>query len=346
MPASSSPASKTKARLIPEKTIELLNAFALRDILGPDTWIWSPPKGIDQATRIADTSEFMKVFLFELKAPRQSSNDYEVLFDIDTKQLQGYVDLYRTERKPDVLYVLPYTPWNDPPTSIMPPEADPRVLNEFAGWTFVIRASHLYRMIRIVTATGTSPLPIQPTIHLEYPSRHVHSPFWHYNYWDETPFWQYRPPLYPPFATALRYVPSTKGAPKLRSASILCTTLSHMLHALGHCTEPRGVAFRSKRCHRYVSRATDPFKDLLWPYREAIASSIRDLDDGLPTEAAWGNDLDLLLTDDSLGDETMARFILGADDDDRDRDIDDQPTDDDFPDVDATSSSFMVVGMR
>lgn len=340
----------TRVRLIPEKTIELLNAFALRDILGPDTWIWSPPRDVDQSTGIADTSEFLKIFLFELKAPRQSSSNREVLFDIKTKQLKRYVDLYRAGMKPDVMYVLPYTPWNKPPTSIMPPEADPKILDHFAAWTFVIRASHLYRLLRIVTVSGQSPLPGQVTVHLEYPSRHLSRYYW-YRLWNETPFWQCLPHLYPRVATSLRYNAIASTPPSnLQSASFLCTTLCHTLHAIRNCTEPRGVAFRSERCSRYDSLSNDPFKELLWFYIEAISSGIRDLEDELPTEAAWGDDFDLPLMDDSLGDGTMARFAPGADDDDRDQDIDDQPTDADtdadYADDDSPSSSFFIVGMK
>ena len=101
-------------RLIPEKTVEIQTAFSLVNHLGPDTWIWSPAKGVDQRVGNANLRKF---FMLELKAPEDSSNPY---FEIDLAQLKKYRSKYNKGSKrsaPDVMYLLPKPPQD--PSSYM-----------------------------------------------------------------------------------------------------------------------------------------------------------------------------------------------------------------------------------
>lgn len=130
-------------KVIPEKTVELWTAFALVDQLGPDTWIWSRTKYVDQD---AWTPDLRKWFVLELKAPEGDPSPY---FKIDIEQLRNYELGFSQGDHPDVLYVLPDYPWRSVPTAATRPPslAAPSVRRSFAGWAYVIRASALLGFI-------------------------------------------------------------------------------------------------------------------------------------------------------------------------------------------------------
>ena len=338
--------SSSKARLIPEKTIELWNAFALRDILGPDTWIWSPPRSIDQSAGLVDTSQLKKVLLLEFKAPYkfQPGPPYTLSFDIKASQLARYVREYSNKKIPDVLYVLPYTPWNSPPSNILPTEANSRVHRSFAKWAFVVRASHLYRLLRIVHFnTNKRALPETATVHLLHPQSIVGHGWCHWHFypnlplctesWKDEAFWDASPPIMSTSLTVLYSSAKSKTPPY--EDTICCTTLLHVLTLLKHCSEVRGIAFRSSDLMRDHSRQYDQF-DLL--YGPSIDRETGSLDDGIPSENEWRNDVDLLLADESLL-ETSNALLTASDDD--------VPVPrDDVPDEDAASpSTLMAVGI-
>ena len=93
-------------RLVPEKTIELHTALAILGHLGHETSIWSYTSGIDQGVW---SDNFRKFFMLELKAPEYLAG---LFFEIDIKQLTTYVNNFNHNSHPDVLYVLPLTPFS------------------------------------------------------------------------------------------------------------------------------------------------------------------------------------------------------------------------------------------
>ena len=341
----SNPASK--ARLIPEKTVELWNAFALRDILGPNTWIWSPPKGMDQAAGLVEASRLKKVFFLELKAPYRSPSNLtaEVDFQINTEQLRKYVSHYVPATMSDVLYVLPYTNWHNPPSSILPPEADPEIRTGFTEWTFVIRASHLYRFLRMVRIrSGHRALPKSATVHLKVPHQlDLSSSRDSDRLWEETesPFLPWAPR---PSARAwLRYCTNHTNTAYYESSFIDCTTLSHVLHLLKYCQERRKIAFRSLDYARDGPLPNDPFIDLCSRYIGVSDSS--EWNDQIPSEREWPEDVDLDLTDDNLNAASNALFVPNAYERDRGVDDDHRPRDEGPDDGVPTSSTLRAVGV-
>ena len=335
--------------MIPEKTVELWNAFALRDTLGPNTWIWSPPRSVDQTAGIVntsdvDTSELRKMFLLELKAPYRSNTD-ELVFDIGTEQLTKYVLHFVSRKSPDVLYILPYPPWDNPPSSVLPTAANPTMRTAFARWAFVVRASHLYRLIRIHHSnSGTNELPKNPTVHLKYP-RPIHlGHYYDTRLWEDTTFWDWPQTPVPTARTTLCYRPRQGRSTDPVRYGFECPTLSHFLLLLRRCREPRGLAFRSRALIREYPQQHDPFKDVYRPSLDSSDSYV--LDDELPSEGDWPADVDLELTDENLRAASTALLGTTADDRDRDVDGDDRPRpevlDDDVP----APRNLLAVGMR
>jgi len=119
------------AKLIPEKTVEIWTSFALVDLLGPDTWIWSRTSYAEQD---AWTGSLRKWFMLELKAPEDATDPY---ITIDLIQLKSYVSGFSAGTHPDVLYVLPDPPWRSTPAAgpTPPPAADPRARRSFSAWS-------------------------------------------------------------------------------------------------------------------------------------------------------------------------------------------------------------------
>lgn len=335
-------------RLIPEKTVELWNAFALRDVLGLSTWIWSPPTGTDQVARVVDTSRLKKVIFIELKAPNRPGNSAtDILFQIDTAQLTRYVRHYVDGTIPDVLYVLPCTPWIDPPSTVMPAEAAPEMRLSFAQWTFVARASHIYRMLRRVRLKANiTHLPRTATVRMSrrrspmtYSSGHVARA------WEERVYGPWPRFLLPTRWTSLCYRTSPVPATSSYRCCMACISLWDALHLLGLCTEVRSISFRSAQVVRPgLRRRRDPFAYL-------CSQRIEDWDDGvlidgLPSEGEWPVAVELALTGPTLRDASRALVPYDGDERDGDDDREDRPRVD-TPDDDApTRRSLLAVGVQ
>lgn len=201
-------------KLIPEKTVELYTAFALQDTLGRDTWIWSRAVGQDQDF---GDSALRKWFVLELKAPEAAQEPY---ISIDIKQLDKYYNGYTNGAHPDVLYVLPVPLWRSIPPQPMycfsfpgrfyfPAVAHPRHRWMFRCWSYVVRASSLWRLLNVAQ------IPICPN---KNPRRLV------------------------------RVRRNGTGSPALyaaNSGSTPVSTLHNVLWKIDSCVEPRRLALRS-----------------------------------------------------------------------------------------------------
>lgn len=337
-------------RLIPEKTVELWNAFAALDILGPETWIWSPPIGVDQVTGVPTNSRLLKkVFVLELKAPAiidpspPGSRD----FVIDTDQLVRYVKDYVHSGCPDPLYVLPHAPWKNAPDSLVPPQFSPANRRQFPNWTYTVRASYLYRYLRLRTLEANrqrsapeTKLPAHPTVRLftsrpkyrldmcapPWPHRPKRLARWPWKYWGITDC--------PGSCTcgALLYEPSGPTLPKRRLRS--CPTVYEAYQVLRDCKEPPGVALRAKALERPDAEEAPWLYYWHWleswagrrPWPKDMDDLLDDevgraeLDDGLPSESDWQPVSDLELTADRLSEVFRVMF---TDDDRIDDSIDD-----------------------
>ena len=151
--------------LIPEKTVEIWTACSLLKILGDSTWIWSPATGYDQEAWLDDG--LLKWFVLELKAPKCGhgkigQNAFHCCWDpyliIDLPQLERYVMGYKGGLHPDVLYVLPVTPWCKITRdgAVLPHVAHPYNRLTFPMWSFVIPATRLHALLGSTSAKGTA----------------------------------------------------------------------------------------------------------------------------------------------------------------------------------------------
>lgn len=152
--------------LIPEKTVEIWTACSLLEILGQRTWIWSPATGYDQDVRLDEWADvLLKWFVLELKAPKCGHGPFgpntphdcwDPHINIDIPQLDAYVAgvSRRPPAHPDVLYVLPDTPWREitDDGAVLPDAADPDNRQTFPEWSFVIPATQLRTLLRSTSA--------------------------------------------------------------------------------------------------------------------------------------------------------------------------------------------------
>lgn len=336
-------------RLIPEKTVELWNAFALRDVLGPSTWIWSPPRGTDQAASVVDVSRLRKVIFLELKAPSQPdhSTTDSVLFQIDTAQLTRYVRHYLNRRISDVLYVLPCTPWKHPPAVVLPAEAAPEMRLSFAQWAFVARASHIYRLLRSVRLNaGHMHLPRTASVRLTrrlMPMTYSVERIAHA--WREPVPGPWRHIWYLTKWTELCYRTNPALATRSNQRCIRCISLWDVLHYLALCIEIRSTSLRSGQLVRpEPQRRHDPFVDLC--FRRIEDEGARVLVDGLPSEAEWPTDIELTLTDRTLRIASRALVTYDGEQLDGDDDRDNRPRVDTQDDDAPTRRSLFAVGVQ
>ena len=139
-------------RLIPEKTVELWTACSLVDVLGPDTWIWSPARYVDQ--EVWD-GKFRKAFVLELKTPEYAPTPY---ITIDRKQLRRYVAGFGSSLHPDVIYVLPDALWFSAPKSkrVSSKNTHPKYRRGFAAWSHTICATDLLSLVGHSPTVGTA----------------------------------------------------------------------------------------------------------------------------------------------------------------------------------------------
>ena len=130
-------------RLIPEKTVEIWTACSIIDLLGQDTWIWSPARGEDQDVWHGSLSKF---FVLELKAPDHGMHRR---ITIDLQQLRKYVAGFQANEHPNIMYVIPDPPWSSvPEVGISPPRAaHPMYRRGLPGWSYVVSATDLLTRI-------------------------------------------------------------------------------------------------------------------------------------------------------------------------------------------------------
>ena len=156
--------------LIPEKTVEVWTACSLLAILGQRTRIWSPAASYDQGVWLDEWADVLvKWFVLELKAPKCGHGPIgqNTLHDcrdphinIDLPQLAAYVAGIRRRppAHPEVLYVLPDTPWRKitGDGAVLPDAAHPDNRQTFPEWSFVIPATRLDALLSSTRAKKTA----------------------------------------------------------------------------------------------------------------------------------------------------------------------------------------------